>query len=110
MGGFEIAKSYYLNPNIVSMRHLAVHMFFVGIPVFLAGVGLTIYVKLDGRKNITYSAPVSILLFLAAAVLRYLYVKHRSIFQEKYSFAVEHQEPLLTQLRENNMRSTANPL
>merc|ERR1719382_476991 len=27
--GFEIAKSYYLNPNIVTMRHMAVKGFFV---------------------------------------------------------------------------------
>lgn len=108
--GFELAKSYYLNPNIVSMRHLAANIFFVCIPIFLAAVGLTIYVKLGGRLNLMWSLPISIVLFFAAIILRCFYEKHRNVFQQKYELAVTQHEPLLTQLTHKNMQTAMNPL
>ena len=104
--GFEIAKSYYLNPNIVALRHMAVVSFFLCIPVSIAAIGLTVYVKLGGRHALKYSLPIAIFLLCASISLRFLYVKHRSIFKEKYSMCVAHQSPLLDTLAQSNVHST----
>merc|ERR1719229_1940190 len=43
--GFEIAKSYYLNPNIVTMRHAAVKGFFLSLPLLVLSSSCMVWVS-----------------------------------------------------------------
>merc|ERR1719352_1818301 len=45
--GFEMAASYYLNPNIVSWRHLAIKGMLLSMPMFLISTGMRIAVNFD---------------------------------------------------------------
>merc|ERR1719201_2422359 len=45
--GFEMATSYYLNPNIVSWRHIAIKGMLHSLPLFLISTGLMIQVNFD---------------------------------------------------------------
>merc|ERR1719473_2628645 len=45
--GFEMATSYYLNPNIVSWRHVAIKGMLHSLPLFLISTGLRIEVNFD---------------------------------------------------------------
>merc|ERR1712196_699480 len=45
--GFEMATSYYLNPNIVSWRHLAVKGMLHSLPLFLISTGMRIAINFD---------------------------------------------------------------
>merc|ERR1719484_202957 len=45
--GFEMASSYYLNPNIVSWRHLAIKCMLYSLPLFLISSGLRIEVHFE---------------------------------------------------------------
>merc|ERR1719197_2127547 len=45
--GFEMATAYYLNPNIVSWRHLAVKGMLHSLPLFLISTGLRIEINFD---------------------------------------------------------------
>merc|ERR1719223_2638146 len=45
--GFEMATSYYLNPNIVSWRHIAVKGMLHSLPLFLISTGFRIAVNFD---------------------------------------------------------------
>lgn len=104
--GFEIAKSYYMNPNIVALRHTAVMTFFCCIPIFMIGVGLSLYVNLGGRFNLMWSLPLSIMLWLAAILINRLYEMHRGIFETGYRLSVTTHEPLLSQMQDNNTMMT----
>lgn len=102
--GFETAKSYYLNKNIVTLRHMAARMFFFCIPVFLVCLACSVYVKLGDQKR--RSIPVCILLLASAIVLLAVNIKSRNIFTEKYNIAKAHELPLLNHLQEVSMRHT----
>lgn len=45
--GFETAASYYLNPNMVAWRHLAIKGMLLSLPMFVAQCGLRLVVKFD---------------------------------------------------------------
>merc|ERR1719282_2029264 len=45
--GFEIAKSYYMNINIVTMRHIAVKCFIFSIPILVLATGCMVFVAFD---------------------------------------------------------------
>merc|ERR1719160_519794 len=45
--GFEMATSYYLNPNIVSWRHIAIKGMLHSLPLFLISTGIRIQVNFD---------------------------------------------------------------
>merc|ERR1719213_1480700 len=45
--GFEMATSYYLNPNIVSWRHLAVKCMLNSLPLFLVATGIRININFE---------------------------------------------------------------
>merc|ERR1712032_1589614 len=95
--GFEISKSYYLNPNIVAMRHVAARGFFCSLPVFVASTGCMVYVAY-GPDNIAYSMPVIIFLFIMACILSLVNYKHQAIFLERYTLGKVHEEPLMSHL------------
>merc|ERR1712232_15845 len=48
--GFEMATSYYLNPNIVAWRHIAVKCMLNSLPLFLISTGIRIEEILTGRQ------------------------------------------------------------
>merc|ERR1719191_1495206 len=54
--GFEMATSYYLNPNIVSWRHIAIKGMLHSLPLFLVSTGMRIAVNFD-RVALKPSAP-----------------------------------------------------
>merc|ERR1711959_653922 len=45
--GFEMATSYYLNPNIVSWRHIAIKCMLHSLPLFLISTGMRIAINFD---------------------------------------------------------------
>ncbi|CAJ1345516.1 unnamed protein product [Effrenium voratum] len=45
--GFEIATSYYLNPNIVAWRHFAVRCMIHGLTIFLISTGIRVSVTFE---------------------------------------------------------------
>jgi len=98
--GFEIAKSYYLNVNIATMRHMATQSFFRSIPIFTFSIGCMIFEKL-GRKWIM-SLPLFILLGAMAFTLHMINRKHANIFMEKYTITKAHERPL--QMHISNIR------
>lgn len=102
--GFEMGKSYYLNPNIVSLRHLATKLFFIAIPLFLGTIGLTIYVHLGDQY--VRSIPVLCTLILLALTLWFIQYRTRRIFEEKYMLAKRYEKPLLEHMKETEQRGS----
>merc|ERR1719265_2842370 len=45
--GFEMATSYYLNPNIIAWRHIAIKGMLHSLPLFLISTGLRIAVAFE---------------------------------------------------------------
>mmetsp|Transcript_2209 Transcript_2209/g.4941 ORF Transcript_2209/g.4941 Transcript_2209/m.4941 type:complete len:221 (-) Transcript_2209:155-817(-) len=94
--GFEIAKSYYLNPNIVTMRHMAVKGFLCSLPLFVASTGCMVFVVFTKAGNPVLAIPTFALLAIASAALCFVNMKHSSIFKERYMLAKAHEQPLLS--------------
>lgn len=102
--GFEMAKSYYLNPNVTTMRHFAVRCFFACIPLYMIASGISIYLKLGEEKGLYRSLPLAIMLFVAAIVIFCIIAKLRSTFTKSYSGAMTSMEPLLKHLADTDRR------
>merc|ERR1719253_2554776 len=49
--GFEMATSYYLNPNIVAWRHIAIKGMLHSLPLFLISTGMRIEINFDGAAS-----------------------------------------------------------
>merc|ERR1719265_2835050 len=49
--GHDFAKSYYLNPNITKMRHLAVKAFFVSVPMLITAMGVKAFTHLAYKQD-----------------------------------------------------------
>eukprot|EP00443_Scrippsiella_acuminata_P016875 CAMPEP_0115190438 /NCGR_PEP_ID=MMETSP0270-20121206/12025_1 /TAXON_ID=71861 /ORGANISM="Scrippsiella trochoidea, Strain CCMP3099" /LENGTH=246 /DNA_ID=CAMNT_0002603649 /DNA_START=65 /DNA_END=805 /DNA_ORIENTATION=+ len=103
--GFEIAKSYYLNPNIVTMRHIAVKGFFFSLPLFVASSSCMVWVNFDSSGTTQLAIPIVIFLVIMACLLCTVNGKHQSIFKTRYSMAKVHEEPLLTHVAQTSQRS-----
>eukprot|EP00405_Crypthecodinium_cohnii_P013734 CAMPEP_0206458196 /NCGR_PEP_ID=MMETSP0324_2-20121206/23422_1 /ASSEMBLY_ACC=CAM_ASM_000836 /TAXON_ID=2866 /ORGANISM="Crypthecodinium cohnii, Strain Seligo" /LENGTH=242 /DNA_ID=CAMNT_0053929481 /DNA_START=81 /DNA_END=809 /DNA_ORIENTATION=- len=96
--GFEVAKSYYLHPDIVSMRHVSVKGFFFSLPLFLAASTCMVFKSFDDDGKTALAIPVIAFFALAALVLWYLNHRNNKIFKDRYNACKSHEEPLLTQL------------
>lgn len=94
--GFEIAKSYYLNPNIVTMRHMAVKGFLWSLPVFVASTGCMVLSSFSSPLEEGMAWPLVILILLCSLSLAWVINKHQSIFKERYAVARMHERPLLS--------------
>jgi len=94
--GFEVAKSYYLNVNIKTMRHLGTAAFFYSIPIFVWSIACMVYNKLGGRygKKQYMSIPLTDFLLLSGLVLWRALRKQSNVFFEKYTQTKEHEAPL----------------
>jgi len=98
--GYEIAKSYYLNPTIVAMRHLGVRSFLTSLPLFVGASFCMVYKSFGEQKHLAYSLPICVILVIAAFLLWYLRWKHAAIFAERYAIAKQHEQPLRNHLNE----------
>lgn len=90
--GFEIAKSYYLNQNIMTMRHVATGGFFYSIPMFIIAIACMIWTKLEHRYSM--SVPMCVIEIAAAVYIFFVLKKHSQIFREKYILTKKHEDPL----------------
>merc|ERR1712046_34130 len=103
--GFEMAASYYLNPNIVSWRHIAIKCMLHSLPLFLISTGMRIEVNFDRAADKPLPPPFWVarligliymaLYFVMGLVLWYLHRKHTAIFRERYELAREREMPHL---------------
>lgn len=107
--GFEMATSYYLNPNIVSWRHLAIKGMLGSLPMFLISTGMRVEVHFERvavePKPPSFHEARSIgcffmaLYFLMAVVVWYIHHKHMAIFRERYEVAMKSEAPFLSHVR-----------
>jgi len=119
--GFEMATSYYLNPNIVSWRHLAIKGMLHSLPLFLVSTGMRLQVNFDRAADKPIPPPFWVarviglfymaVYFVMALVVWYLHQKHTAIFRERYSVARDREMPylkhvhgLMTSQRQRNHR------
>jgi len=108
--GFEMATSYYLNPNIVSWRHIAIKGMLHSLPMFLVSTGIRIEVSFDNAAEkfqppSFWAARFLGLSFMGcycvmAVILYYVHWKHTEVFRERYSLMQAQTEPYLTQVRQ----------
>jgi len=101
--GFEMATSYYLNPNIVAWRHLAVKCMLNGLPIFLISSGIRIAVNFERSTGesatITpLNARILSITFLciytiAGWIMYYVHSKHVQVFQDNYTAVHKREMP-----------------
>jgi len=103
--GFEVAKSFYLNPNIVTMRHSAVKGFLFSLPLFAASSCLMVFVKFDKQGNSLLAIPPVAFLLVFSMLLCFVNWKHSHVFLERYMLAKQHSEPLLMHADQMSMRA-----
>lgn len=128
--GFEMASSFYLNPNIAFWRHAGVKNLLVSLPLFLFGSAFRMLRKFDddmpkvGEESkadqVIKSLPlweariwgvsamglfVAVSWCLVGLLLWYVNYKHSAVFQERYAMAKEMERPLLTQVNMLSSRS-----
>lgn len=95
--GFEVAKSYYLNPNITTLRHCTIKLFFFSLPLFVIGSGAMVVVNFSKHPNSEPLAwPIVGFLAIASMVLCWINNKQQTIFKERYQLAKAHEQPLLS--------------
>jgi hypothetical protein len=107
--GFEMATSYYLNPNIVSFRHLAIKGMLHSLPLYLVSTGMRIQVNFDRAAVKPLPPPLwfaraigvfYLCVYIAMGVIVwYLHQKHTAVFRERYSVAKESELPYLKHVR-----------
>lgn len=105
--GFEIATSYYLNPNIVAWRHFAVKCLLNGLTIFLISTGIRVSVSFEELteaeqpKMSTHAAHMMGVIVLsvfviAGLVMHYIHLKHQAVFRTNYELAKESERPYMT--------------
>eukprot|EP00448_Togula_jolla_P033605 CAMPEP_0170638554 /NCGR_PEP_ID=MMETSP0224-20130122/39121_1 /TAXON_ID=285029 /ORGANISM="Togula jolla, Strain CCCM 725" /LENGTH=196 /DNA_ID=CAMNT_0010968737 /DNA_START=128 /DNA_END=718 /DNA_ORIENTATION=- len=102
--GFELSQSYYLNENIVNLRHLAACSFFSLIPVFLTSVALAVWVNL--KDMLLHKIPLCAFILLAAFVVAYVSWIQQSTFRDKYDLLRKHQQPLMMHLQQTRAKGS----
>merc|ERR1711920_600969 len=71
--GFEMATSYYLNPNIVSYRHISIKCMLLSLPMFLISTGMRIAVNFDRSADVEFEPPFVFCVRLLAVCFMVLY-------------------------------------
>jgi len=107
--GFEMAVSYYLNPNIVAWRHLAVKCMVVSLPMFMISTGIRLQVNFsrvaaEPALPSTHMARMLGFTFMgfyvaAALVVSYVHYKHVAIFRERYELVKQMEQPHLNHIK-----------
>lgn len=104
--GFEMATSYYLNPNIVAWRHLAVKCMLNGMPIFLISSGIRICVNFErsATEEVVQIDPLNArilgIVFLTIFAIKgwlmwYVHCVHVAVFKDNYQLAKERELPYL---------------
>jgi hypothetical protein len=103
--GFEVATSYYLNPNIVAWRHLAVKGMLNSLPLYLIATGLRIEVNFVKATDITpgitlFEARLIGLFFMAlfaamGVAVYYIHEKHMAVFRDRYNLILTREMPFM---------------
>jgi len=102
--GFEMAKGYYMNINIASMRHTVTRGFFCGLPLFVAATMCMVLTSF-GERNRAYAIPVCIVMMCASICFAGVVHLQRRIFRKSYDNARAHEGPLTDHMRDvSNMR------
>lgn len=96
--GFEHSRSYYLNLNVLKLRHFAARLFFASFPLYLFCVGLAIYIKGGGREKLPHTIWILLIFWVGTAILACITCKQTDIFKEKYAACHDHESPLRTHL------------
>jgi hypothetical protein len=134
--GFEIATSYYLNPNIVAWRHIAVKLMMLSFPMFLFSGGLRVDIRFD-RAAEAYWKPIDmggitttqspaeleaaehredylfvlgwlfgVMYVLLGLIVSWVHWKHSAVFKESYNLAKGKETPYLQHVYANMNGST----
>jgi len=113
--GFEMATSYYLNPNIVAWRHLAIKCLLLSLPLFLVSTGLQIEVSMGSSARVAerpslrmaraWGFTMMSLFFFMGLVVWYVHSIHAWIFRDRYDVAMDNQTPYLNRVA--SMQSSA---
>lgn len=104
--GFEMAKSFYLNPNVVAMRHLAAKCFLnYGIPVFVGSTSCMVYAHFFASHCYKLAIPVCAMIFLATFGLAFMNHVHHRIFIDLYRTGAAIEAPLHEQMQTLSSRS-----
>lgn len=102
--GFEMASTYYMNPNMIFWRRAAIKSMFTGLPIFLVASGLRLMVKFtrdqpdaDGDPQsvsalfqprllgVTLLGFISFVLYsLFAALLVMVHLRHDKIYKQRF--------------------------
>jgi len=99
--GFELASNFYLHPDMVKLRHVAVKCLGLGLPLLLFSTGCALYVKICEDVPPTVFAgieahPVAnvalVVFTLGSLVLFYVASKHDRVFHAEYRKRVHHNE------------------
>ncbi|CAJ1408332.1 unnamed protein product [Effrenium voratum] len=105
--GFEIATSYYLNPNIVAWRHFAVKCMLHGLTIFLISTGIRVSVSFEDltdeekpritKHNARLLGLVTLTFFcIGGFIMHYINGKHQAIFRVNYEHAKESERPYMS--------------
>mmetsp|Transcript_169555 Transcript_169555/g.544448 ORF Transcript_169555/g.544448 Transcript_169555/m.544448 type:complete len:252 (-) Transcript_169555:86-841(-) len=106
--GFEMAKSFYLNQNMVTMRHLSVKSFVsFGIPVFLCSTCCTVLSSFAKEGHLRLAIPVCIVIVAVALLVVYMNRLHSRVFMERYEVAKVHAQPLAAHMASFSRPSTS---
>mmetsp|Transcript_46212 Transcript_46212/g.108252 ORF Transcript_46212/g.108252 Transcript_46212/m.108252 type:complete len:277 (-) Transcript_46212:141-971(-) len=109
--GFEIAASYYLNPNIASYRHLAVKCLLNGLPLFLFSSGIRVAMsfeveadtntpKMNAETAHVLCMSMMALFTLGAISLSYIHFKHMAVFRSNYEAAKFNEKPFMATVQD----------
>lgn len=91
--GFEIAQSYYVSEDIVKLRHLAVQFYFKAFPIFVIGIALMGYAKMEAEYPIT--GIVVLALLVVCGILMFVIIsRQKHVFRKHWEKAKEFQRPL----------------
>eukprot|EP00747_Dinoflagellata_sp_TGD_P209236 gnl/TRDRNA2_/TRDRNA2_82636_c0_seq1.p1 gnl/TRDRNA2_/TRDRNA2_82636_c0~~gnl/TRDRNA2_/TRDRNA2_82636_c0_seq1.p1 ORF type:complete len:257 (-),score=49.41 gnl/TRDRNA2_/TRDRNA2_82636_c0_seq1:123-893(-) len=111
--GFEIAATFYLNSNIIMLRHLAIKCLLVSLPLFLVGAGFQLVCAWhkdaipasemkDRGLNVMVHDIVGICVGSAFLLYSMMLIcvrwTHLAIFRERYELVKMKERPLLTHL------------
>eukprot|EP00435_Cladocopium_sp_Y103_P009422 s345_g2.t1 len=110
--GFEIATSYYLNPNITAWRHFAVKCLLNGLTLFLISTGIRVAVSFEeltddeDRSQMRvdrahFMAGIfGVCYAVGGLLMHYIHTKHQDVFRMNYNLAKEHERPYMAGVHE----------
>ncbi|CAE7718862.1 Gbp1, partial [Symbiodinium pilosum] len=106
--GFEIATSYYLNPNIVAWRHIAVKCLLNGLPLYLISTGIRVSMSFETEEIQSMSKGNSRILggvvlgvfVISGMLMHYIHSKHQAVFRGNYEYAKVTERPYIEKVNE----------